>query len=114
MAPSSCTLSREIIAETAGKLLGKPRLRARYGFDPVDVSEFRDVLAASARLSTNLPALSGAVPLDPKDDVILATAVAAGAGYLVTGDRRHLLSLGAYAGIRIVSPRAFLDLVRSD
>jgi predicted nucleic acid-binding protein len=51
-----------------------------------------------------------AVALDPKDDVIVATAVKAKAGFLVTGDR-HLLSLGSHGGIRIVSPRQFLDLL---
>ncbi len=39
---------------------------------------------------------------------ILACAVAGGADLIVTGDRRHLLPLGAYEGIRIVSPAAFL------
>ncbi len=49
------------------------------------------------------------MPLDPKDDMIVATAVAARADYLVTGDRRHLIVLGHYEGIRILSPRAFLS-----
>ncbi|MEZ5863927.1 MAG: hypothetical protein R3D25_07570 [Geminicoccaceae bacterium] len=51
------------------------------------------------------------MPLDPKDDMIIATAVAASANYLVTGDRRHLLPIGTYAGIHIVTPRDFLDLL---
>jgi uncharacterized protein len=51
------------------------------------------------------------VPLDPKDNMIVATAVKAGADYLVTGDRRHLLALGEYEGIKIVSPRRFLELL---
>jgi uncharacterized protein len=50
------------------------------------------------------------VPLDPKDDVIVATAIRAQAEYLVTGDR-HLLSLGSYRGIQIVTPRRFLNLL---
>jgi predicted nucleic acid-binding protein len=52
-----------------------------------------------------------AVPDDPKDDMVVATAVAARADYLVTGDRRHLLSLREYEGIRIVTPRQFLDVI---
>jgi hypothetical protein len=31
---------------------------------------------------------------------------------LVTGDRRHLLPLGGCRGIRIVTPRQFLELVQ--
>ena len=58
----------------------------------------------------DLPAVR-AVPDDPKDDPIIATAVAAKADYLVTGDRAHLLPIGQYEGIRIVSPREFFDIL---
>ena len=63
-----------------------------------------------AELVTDLPTLR-AVPDDPKDDMVVATAVAAKADYLVTGDRRHLLPIGSYEGIQIVTPRQFLDLL---
>jgi putative PIN family toxin of toxin-antitoxin system len=43
---------------------------------------------------------------DPDDDAILACALGAGAGYLVTGDM-DLLELKIYKGIRIVTPRDF-------
>jgi putative PIN family toxin of toxin-antitoxin system len=42
-----------------------------------------------------------------EDDVVLATALSAGAPYLVTGDRR-LLEHGSYRGTQILSPREFL------
>jgi uncharacterized protein len=51
--------------------------------------------------------LDGAVSRDVDDDVVLATAVAAGATVIVTGDQ-DLLVLGQYAGIDIISPREFL------
>jgi uncharacterized protein len=104
-------LSREIVTETVAALAGKPRLQARYGYTPAAVDAYRDVLEAVAEPVADLPDLAGAVPGDPKDDVIVATAVAAGADYLVTGDRRHLLTLGAYRGVRIVGVREFLDLL---
>ena len=44
---------------------------------------------------------------DPKDDPVLATAVTAGAAYLVAGDR-DLLDLGKPFGIAIVTPAEFL------
>ena len=104
-------LSPPLIAETAGVLLREAKLQRSYGYDHAKVEEFCNTLNASAQLSTDLPDLSGAVPLDPKDDMIVATAVAAKADYLVTGDRKHLLERGTYEGIRIVTPRAFLDLL---
>jgi predicted nucleic acid-binding protein len=48
---------------------------------------------------------------DPNDDVILASAIAAGADYLVTRDK-NLLSLGAYEGISIIKPETFLHVLR--
>jgi predicted nucleic acid-binding protein len=43
--------------------------------------------------------------------VILASAIAAGADYLVTRDK-DLLSLGACEGISIIKPEAFLHVLR--
>lgn len=48
------------------------------------------------------------VAADPADDIYLAAAVDGLAEYLVSGDR-HLLDLVEHEGIRIVTPRAFLD-----
>lgn len=103
-------LSPAIIAETAHVLTRDDKLRARYGVDDETVAKFCQGLWSLAEVEADLPDLSGTVPLDPKDDVIVATAVAIRADYLVTGDRRHLLALGGYEGIRIVAPRQFLDL----
>ncbi len=49
------------------------------------------------------------VKADPDDDLFLATALAGGAQVLVSGDRRHLLSIREYAGIRIIAAAAFLE-----
>lgn len=46
-----------------------------------------------------------------EDDLVLATAVSAQADYLVTGDTK-LQHLGSYEGVQILSPRAFLELLR--
>lgn len=53
-------------------------------------------------------ALEGPVCRDVDDDVVLATAVAAGAAMIVTGDQ-DLLVIGQYAGVDILSPRDFLS-----
>lgn len=45
---------------------------------------------------------------DPKDDVIIECAVIAGANFIVTGDK-DLVAVRQYQGIRIVTPREFLD-----
>ena len=49
-----------------------------------------------------------AVESDPDDNMIIELAVAGNARYIVTGDKKHLLPLGRYQGIEIVSPATFL------
>jgi predicted nucleic acid-binding protein len=48
---------------------------------------------------------------DEEDDLVLATAVAGDAAYLVTGDRM-LRSLGRYRNVTILSPREFLTVLQ--
>jgi uncharacterized protein len=105
-------LSEAIIEETRRKLLGKSdAFRRRYGYVDAEIEEYAALLSATAEVATDLPDLTGAVPNDPKDDVIVAGAVAAKADYLVAGDRKHLIKLGTYQDIRIVGLREFLDLL---
>lgn len=48
---------------------------------------------------------------DPSDDMFLACAFAAQAPFIVSGDR-HLLRLKEWQGIRIVTPKQFLQKMR--
>ncbi len=52
-----------------------------------------------------------AIKADPDDNMILECAVAAGASYIVSGDR-HLLELTEYGKIKIITPKAALDLLK--
>ena len=65
-------------------------------------------LRAADILLVRLPH-SGGSP-DPGDDYLLSMAIAAGADYLVTGDRA-LLSLNRVADTRIVTPHRFAALL---
>ncbi len=104
-------LSREILEETRSSLLEKTeRIRRYYTYPDARIARYLRNLTATAQPVADLPELH-VVPLDPKDNMVVATAVKAGAAYLVSGDKRHLLPLGAYEGIKIVKPREFLDLL---
>lgn len=46
---------------------------------------------------------------DPDDDHVIAAAISANADLIITGDKRHLLSLRSHNGINIVSARQALD-----
>jgi uncharacterized protein len=52
--------------------------------------------------------LDTVVVTDPDDDKIVECAVVGGATHIVTDDRRHLLRMGSYQGISIISPADFL------
>lgn len=47
---------------------------------------------------------------DPQDDMFLRCADAAGAEFIISGDR-HLLSLKSYKNIPILTPAKFLDTI---
>lgn len=55
------------------------------------------------------PSVRGVAP-DAEDDLVLATAVAAQADFLVTGDK-GMLAIGTYRGVAIVTAREFLALL---
>jgi uncharacterized protein len=99
-----------IIEETERALL-RPRNRNRYHYRREDVRRFLDGLARSAQVFRDAPRVP-VVTRDPSDDQVIACAVAAGADYLVTGDD-DMLVLAEHQGIRIITPREFLDILES-
>ena len=81
-------------------------LRRKFRVEPQDIP-FLKIYRERAELVK--PArLKRAVCRDPDDDLVLATAVAAKAHCILTGDN-DLLVLRSFAGIAILSPRAFVD-----
>ncbi len=68
------------------------------------INEVRDL----AILLPKLPVV-GASP-DPNDNYLLAMASAGAADFLLTGDKRDLLSLRRFEGTRIISVRDFLAM----
>lgn len=81
--------------------------RLREQFPTVNAQQVLALIVSHADVIAT-PALDHAVSADPDDDKFIACALAAGASFLVSGDR-HLLEVGEYRGVRIVKPRAFLD-----
>jgi putative PIN family toxin of toxin-antitoxin system len=106
----TCCLSDEILAETERVLVDTPRLRGRFTYTDEEVRAFIRNLRAAVRLVTDVPPLAGVVR-DPNDDMVVACAVAAAADYVVSRDE-DLLSLGAYEGIAMITPEAFMALLR--
>jgi uncharacterized protein len=100
-----CT-SPEILEETRRALTTKVRrIRRYYAYPDDSITLFIEGLRADSEVVSDLPSLR-VVPLDPTDDVIVATAVKAKADFIVTGDR-HLLALGSHEGIRMITRGSF-------
>lgn len=98
------------IFENVARAFRKRYWKQRYGDELIDA--YLDHLR------------SGTVPVPPadnvrgvaedlEDDLVLATAVAGRADFLVTGDR-WLREVGEDGGVRIVTPREFLDLMEEE
>ncbi|MEZ5289740.1 MAG: putative toxin-antitoxin system toxin component, PIN family [Vicinamibacterales bacterium] len=102
----SCTVvtSRALLDEL------EQTLRAKFRVGPA-TQAFLEQLRGRVQLVEPTP-LASRVSRDPDDDVVLATAVAADASVIVTGDQ-DLLVLRRNKGIDIVSPRDFLGRLSS-
>ncbi len=79
---------------------------------PRERLEFVRSLQAVAHVEDPDPSVSGICD-DDQDDLVLGTAVAARADYLVTGDK-GLFRVGKYRGVRIDSASAFLELIQDE
>ena len=100
-------LSPHILAEVRDKMTTKEKLRQWLGVTDDDITEFVDVvLPGKTRAIDGTVRADGAVPADPKDDMIIAAAIEAHASYLISEDK-HLLNLGQYQGITIMNRADF-------
>lgn len=85
-------------------------LRAKFTIGPA-ATAFLEQLRLRVHLVVPTP-LAAPVSRDADDDVVLATAVAANATAIVTGDL-DLLVLRSYRGIEMLTPRDFLSRLPS-
>jgi uncharacterized protein len=96
------------ILDEIRRALRYPKVRKRIRLDDDDLDLRVTMLGIlSTMVAASSDAVSG-VSRDPDDDAILAAAAEGCADYIVTGDQ-DLLAIGDYQGIRIVTPRAFLQ-----
>lgn len=83
-------LSEPMLAEI-GRVLSYPKIHARLGWEEDEIAGFLLLLRFKAEVA-DIACEKVTVPDDPGDSPVLATLVASGADYLVSGDS-HLLAL---------------------
>ncbi len=92
------------------RVLAYPRIADRLHWSEEERSQFVESFETLALITPGTLHLPG-VTRDPKDDPAVACAVEGEAEFIVSGDQ-DLLILGAYQGIRMVTPRDFLALLK--
>src|SRR5258708_6349968 len=102
-----CLKKHEIVLSDALANELRKNLVQKFHLPEKDVEEYLHVLSLHADW-VQPPALGQLVSRDPKDDAILATALAGKAAYLVTGDK-DLLTLKKFGRIQIITPRVFWE-----
>lgn len=106
LAEHQLVIGPTVLAELRRVLLRKLKIPSAV------VDEVEDFLRLHATVAETVPdsAIEG---LDDNDRVVLAEAIAGRADVLMTGDH-DLINFGTQAPIRILSPRGFWELLRSD
>lgn len=98
--------SPAIIAEVRSTLTYPP-IRRKYRLTADLIDGLVGLLEHDALIVPGTADVSGAIAEDPGDEIILACALDGRADCIVSGDR-HLLDLGTYQGIAILTPHEFL------
>jgi uncharacterized protein len=87
-------------------------LTRKRGWRPAQIDAFQERLANATSDAPAAPDSAEPLTGNPADDRILACAIEHHVDVLVSGNRRHLLPLGASHGVRILTPQALLVELR--
>jgi predicted nucleic acid-binding protein len=83
-------------------------IRLKYHLSDEETEQAISLLEHAALLVTGETDVAGSVPDVPKDEMFLACALDGQADVIVSGDH-HLLDLGSYREIPIMTARQFLE-----
>ncbi|CAN5720788.1 putative toxin-antitoxin system toxin component, PIN family [soil metagenome] len=103
-------VSEEILAEVEQSAFSKPYFQRAL---PAEARARAFAVLRRNALIVDLTETAPGIAPDPDDDHVLAAALSAQTGYLVTGDRA-LRALGSHAGVRLVTPREFLEMIETE
>ena len=91
------------------RALAYPGVAVRHGMDADQIGKQVDGLRRIAML-VDIHDVPNVIPEAPEDNMVIATAVAGNALYIVSGDN-DLHRLGEFRGIQILTPAQFFALL---
>ena len=92
------------------EVLVRPRLRQYVDAD--EAALIVENIGARALILEDLPIVD--LSTDPKDNPILAAAIAGEANLIVSGDKKHVLALKEVEGIPVVTAREALEFLENE
>ena len=104
-------LYAQLLLEELVDVLNRPRIREKYQLTDQDIQTVVGLILLRGEPVASEKRITAC--RDPKDDKFLEIAVAGGADVIVSGDE-DLLILHPYAGIPIVMPAVFLQMLDAE
>lgn len=89
-----------------------PHIYKKIQKDNIDIISVLDTLIANSK-TVNPISIPDIIKEDASDNHFLACAAAAGADYIISGDK-HLLKLKSFQNIPIITPRKFVNYLNMD
>lgn len=105
-------ISPAIVAEVRATL-NYPRIRNKYAITDEEIDGLTELFELHALWVEGEVDVSGSLLADDKDQMFLAAAVEGKVDLIVSGDH-HLLELGNYAGIPVITVRQFLERLATE
>jgi hypothetical protein len=103
-------LTSPAILDEWGRVLRYPHLVQIHRKSEADIQRLLKLVGKQATLIEPTEKLMAAN--DESDNRYIECAITGGADYLVTGDKKHLLPIGEYGGVKFVAPATFLAIMQ--
>jgi len=109
----ACISGESTLIETKEQLSELVNVLKRPKFSFISEDEKRDFIVGIYQLCELVQPKEkiNAVADDPSDNIHIEAAVEGKCEYIVSGDKKHLLKLKEFRGIKIVTPKEFLDIL---
>jgi len=96
------------IIEEVKEVLNRPKIKKQFSFTSKEIDKLIESLITKAFVTPGILEVE-VIKDDPDDNKFIACAIEGSATHIISGDKKHVLSLGDYQGIKIVSARNFLE-----